>query len=72
VETYSVKLSGQEIARLTGDGITPSKREQFIQGTFRTEMVDDPKMLKIVKDGKTVLVLYVSNSTNVEVEKVNA
>jgi len=70
MDTYSVKLDGKEVARITGKGITTAKKAQFIKGTYQTELVDDPKLLKLTVDGKTILVFYVSSEPNVTVEKV--
>jgi|GEM_PF-4265922 len=71
MDTYSIRVDGSEVARVTGDGITSSQRAQFKPGTFDTEVVDDPKLLKLVRGGKTILVFYVSQEKNVSVERVS-
>jgi len=71
MDTYSVKLDGAEVARVTGEGITTAKKAQFIKGSFETELVDDPKLLKLLVDGKTILVFYVSSDSNVTVERID-
>lgn len=70
IDTYSVKLNGEEIARLTGDGISAAKKlKSYSQ--METEYVDDPKMLRLKRDGKTLLVFSVSADVNLTVEKVS-
>jgi len=71
MDTYSVKLDGAEMARVTGEGITTGKKSQFIKGTYQTQLVDDLKMLKLIVEGKTVLVFYVSSMPNVTVERID-
>jgi hypothetical protein len=67
-ESWSVTLDGVELARITGEGFSPCKK---IVGPYNEEkMVDDPKMLRLVKDRKTILVFYVSSAENVKVERV--
>lgn len=71
-DTFTIRLNGEEVARVTGDGITNGKKSRYIPGTFTTELIDDFKMLKMIRDGQTVLVFYVSSSDTVTVEKVVA
>ena len=68
METFVVKLDDVEVARLTGEGITCAKK---LTGTFPNEIyADDPKMLKINRDGHSVIVLLVSARQNVTVERL--
>ena len=62
---YIVKLSGEELCRVSGEGIEPCKR--VVRRGFEYVAEDDPRMLKLTRDGKTILVFYVSAAENVEV-----
>ena len=63
---YIVKLSGEELCRVSGEGIELCKR--VVQRGFEYVAEDDPRMLKLTRDGKTILVFYVSAAENVTVE----
>jgi hypothetical protein len=67
-DTYSIKVDGCEVGRVSGEGITCAKR---LVDKFSDTLVDDPKMLRLQRDGKTILVFYVSAAENVSVEKVS-
>ena len=68
-EIYSIKLDGSEVARISGESIVSGKK--VADKSWRdVELVDDPRMLRIVREGKTVAVFYVSTAENVSVEKV--
>jgi len=67
-DTYSIKVEGQEIARVTGE-VTCGKRA--VDRTWRESvMIDDLKILRIMHNGKPVAVFYVSAGDNVVVEKI--
>lgn len=68
-ETFIVKHHGQEVARVTGEGITMGKKA--VGSSFSAQLVDDDRLLKIVRDGITVLVFYMSSSPTVTVEKIS-
>lgn len=68
-DTYSIKADGVEVGRVSGEGLSCGKKltgPELMGGEF----VDDPKLLKILRDGKTIAVFYVSGAKNVSVEKV--
>ena len=71
METFIVRYRGEEIARVGGEGIVPAQKCQFKAGTYDTETVEDLRLLSLRKDGKTVLVFYVSSSDEVSIEKVS-
>jgi hypothetical protein len=71
-ETYSVKLNGEEVARLTGEGIGIGRKVKEPGNLMATEFIDDPKMLNVKRDSKTILVVCVSSSADVTVEKLEA
>jgi hypothetical protein len=71
VDTYVVKFEGVEVARISGESIVPCKKSQTVKDSYQTEMVEDKKLLKLVSGEKTILVLYVSGSNEVTVEKVS-
>ena len=68
--TYVVKYNGEEVARVSGEDLVCCKKANRVGNTTDFEFVDDEKMLKIVRDGKSVLVLYVSVADAVTVEKL--
>jgi hypothetical protein len=68
-DTYSIKVDGCEVGRVSGEGWACGKKldkPELMGG----DLVDDPRMLKIVRDGKTVAVFYVSAAENVTIEKL--
>lgn len=69
-DTYSIRLDGAEVARVSGEGLTCGKKLTGPEA-MGGEFVDDQKLLKLVRDGKTILVFYVSAAENVTVEKVS-
>lgn len=66
--TFSIRVDGSEVARVTGDGIECAKKQR---DKWSEEFQDDPKLLRLVREGKTILVFYVSAMENVTVEKVS-
>jgi len=66
-DTYKICVDGSEVGRVSGEGITCAKR---LLDKFSDTLVDDPKMLRLQRDGKTILVFYVSAEENVTVEKL--
>lgn len=68
MQTFIVRRDGIEVARVSGEGITPGKRNQS-QSLHTVDLVDDPHLLRLIVDGETVLVFYVSTSKNVSIEK---
>lgn len=70
MDTYAIRVDGSEVARVSGEGLTLGKKlvgSEAMGGEF----VDDPKLIKLLRDGKTILVFYVSAAENVSVEKVS-
>lgn len=69
-DIYKISVDGSELARVSGERIECGKK---LNGTELTggQLVDDLKLLKVVRDGKTVAVFYVSSAENVSVEKLN-
>lgn len=67
-DTYKISVDGAEVARVSGEGITCAKRQR---DRWSDAFEDDPKLLRIVREGKTILVFYVSAAENVVVEKVS-
>lgn len=68
-DTYSIKIDGSEVGRVSGEGLSCGKRltgPELMGG----ELVDDPKLLRLKREGKTIAVFYVSGEQNVTVEKV--
>jgi hypothetical protein len=70
MDTFVIKFNGAELARITGENIVPCKKQQHVKDSYTIEMVEDRKLLKLVSGDKTILVLYVSGSNEVEVEKL--
>jgi hypothetical protein len=70
-DTFKIIIDGQEVARVIGEGITPGKKSVTNRENWEPEIVDDMKLLKVVRDGKTVVVWYVSSASNISVEKVS-
>ena len=68
MDTYSIKVDGSEVGRVSAERIECGKR---LVDKFAGTMEDDPRMLRIVRDGKSVAVFYVSTAENVTVEKVS-
>jgi len=60
MDTFVVKLDGNVVASIRGEGIVFGQRGG----------ADDHKMLKLERDGKTVFVAACSTQANVTVEKV--
>lgn len=71
METFIVRLEGQELCRISGEGITCGKKVVYERDSFKQETIDDMKLLKIVRDGNPLVVWYISSSAKVTVEKVN-
>jgi hypothetical protein len=70
-EAYSIKLDGVEVARVTGDGVTPAKRVKQNGSLAHPELEDDDHLLRLIDaDGMTIFVFYVAHSARVTVEKV--
>lgn len=67
METFVIRVDGCEVGRVSGEGISCAKR---LLDKFSDKLVDDPKMLRLQRDGKSILVLYISAEENVTVEKV--
>jgi hypothetical protein len=67
-DTYSIKVDGCEVGRVSGEGISCGRR---LLDKFSDKLVDDPKLLRLQRDGKTIVVFYVSAAENVSVEKVS-
>jgi hypothetical protein len=68
-DTYSIKVDGCEVGRVSGERIELGKR---LVDRFNGVMEDDPRMMRIVRDGKSVAVFYVSMADNITVEKLPA
>jgi hypothetical protein len=66
-DTYIIKCDGCEVGRVSGEGITCAKR---LVDKFSDKLEDDPKMLRLQRNGKTILVFYVSADENVTVDKI--
>lgn len=66
-DVYRICIDGSEVGRVSGERIECGKR---LVDKFAGTMEDDPRMLRIVREGKSVAVFYVSNSETVTVEKV--
>lgn len=66
-DTYSIKIDGSEVGRVSGERIECGKR---LVDKWSEKFEDDPKLLRIVRDGKSVAVFYVSAGDGVTVEKV--
>lgn len=64
---YSIKVDGHEVGRVSGERIECAKK---LKDKFSVEFEDDPKLLRIMRDGKSVAVFYVSAAENVSIEKV--
>ena len=69
-DTYLIRVDGSEVARISAETIMCGKKPG--EKSWRDqELVDDLRMLKIVREGKTVAVFYVSSAENITVEKVS-
>jgi hypothetical protein len=67
-DTFVIRVDGSEVGRVSGEGWACGKKldkPELMGG----DLVDDPHMLKIVRDGKTIAVFYVSGAQNVTIEK---
>ena len=66
-DTFVIRVDGCEVGRVSGEQIQCGKR---LRDRFSTEFEDDPRLLRIVRDGKSVAVFYVSMAENISIEKV--
>jgi len=69
VDTYVIRCDGSEVGRVSGEGLSCGQRltgPELMGG----ELIDDPKLLRMKREGKTIAVFYVSAEENVTVEKV--
>jgi hypothetical protein len=66
-DTYSIKVDGSEVGRVSGERVECGKR---LMDKFTGAMEDDPKLLRIMREGKSVAVFYVSADAGVTVENV--
>jgi hypothetical protein len=69
VDTFVIRVDGCEVGRVSGESLTCGKKltgPELMGGDF----VDDPKLLKILREGKTIAVFYVSGAANVTIERV--
>lgn len=67
MDTYLIRIDGSEVGRVSGERIECGKR---LVDKWSEKFEDDKRLLKIIRDGKTIVVFYVSPSDNVTVEKV--
>jgi len=67
MDTYSIRIDGSEVGRVSGERIECGKR---LVDKWSEKFEDDLRLLRIVRDGKSVAVFYVSASENVTVEKL--
>jgi hypothetical protein len=54
--------------RVSGERIECANK---LKDKFSVEFEDDPKLLRIMREGKSVAVFYVSTAENVTIEKVS-
>lgn len=66
-DTFLIRVDGHEVGRVSGERIQCGKR---LKDRFSTEFEDDPRLLRIVRDGKSIAVFYVSMAENISIEKV--
>ena len=66
-DTYSIKVDGCEVGRVSGERVECGKR---LVDRFTGKMEDDPRLLRIMREGKSVAVFYVSMAENISIEKV--
>jgi hypothetical protein len=66
-DTFVIRVDSCEVGRVSGEQIQCGKR---LRDRFSTEFEDDPRLLRIVRDGKSIAVFYVSMAENITVEKV--
>ena len=67
MDTFKISVDGCEVGRVSGESIQCGKR---MVDKFTGAMEDDPRLLRIVRDGKSVAVFYVSMAENISIEKV--
>ena len=67
VDTFKISVDGCEVGRVSGEGITCAKR---LVDKFADKLEDDPKMLRLQRNGKSVAVFYISADANVTIERV--
>jgi len=65
-DTFSIRVDGCEIARITGSVSFGKRCVDRISG----KMEDDPHIMRIAHNEKTVVVFYVSTADGVAVQKV--
>jgi hypothetical protein len=71
METYIISKDGHEAARISADKITLSIRREADPASPREYVqVLDPKLLKVVQDGATLVVVMVSSDKAVSCEKL--
>lgn len=70
MDSFVIRVDSCEVARVSAERIECGKR---CVDKFSGTMEDDPRMLRIMRDGdsKPVAVFYVSARDNVTVEKVS-
>ena len=66
-DTFVIRVDGCEVGRVSGERIELGKR---LVDRFNGVMEDDPRMMRIVRDGKSVAVFYVSMAENITIERV--
>lgn len=69
MDVYKISVDASEVARVSGEGLTPAKKwtgPELMGG----ECVDDPKLIKLLIGGKTILVFHVSQADNVTCERI--
>jgi hypothetical protein len=67
MDTFVIRVDGCEVGRVSGERIECAKR---LKDKFTGEMEDDERLLRIIRDGKSVAVFYVSFASNITIEKV--
>jgi len=67
-DTFSIRVDGCEIARITGS-VSFGKR-LALRYPHQQVLVDDPKMLRVTHNERVIASFYVSSSDNITVEKV--
>jgi hypothetical protein len=67
MDTFVIRVDGCEVGRVSGERIELGKR---LVDKFSEKFEDDHRLMKIIRDGKTIVVFYISPSDNVTVERV--
>jgi len=65
-DTFRILHDGREVGQLTAEHLEFAKKLAHPEFQHTTEMVDDPRLVKMVSEGKTAFVLSMARGYSAE------